>query len=122
VDGEGAVFSANPFIVPPPGVVVDCFSHTRSVTLSLRRHLVARGRVSVGDGFTDCAAVVPVKIQRRVSGFWKTVASTTTTGTGAYKKRIRDRVGKYRARAPMVSLTSGEICLGATSPVRRHTH
>jgi hypothetical protein len=122
VDREGAIFSANPFIVPPPGVVVDCFPHPRSVTLRLRRHLVARGRVSVGDGFTDCAAVVPVNIQRRVSGFWKTVGSTTTTDTGAYKKRIRDRVGRYRARAPKVSSMSGEICLRATSPIRRHTH
>ena len=83
---------------------------------------MARGRVSVGDGFTDCASVVPVKIQGRVSGHWETVGSTTTTDTGAYKKRIRDRVGKYRARAPKVSSSSGEICLRATSPVRRHTH
>jgi len=120
--GEGAALGAPPFIVPPPDVVVDCFPHPRSITLRLRRHLVARGRVSVGDGFTDCASVVPVKIQGRVSGHWETVGSTTTTDTGAYKKRIRDRVGKYRARAPKVSSSSGEICLRATSPVRRHTH
>jgi len=97
--------------------------HSRSITLSLRRHLVARGKVSVGDGFTACAASVPVKIQRRVSGGWKTVGSTTTTSTGAYSKRIRDRVGRYRARATRVSLNSGaDVCSRATSPVRRHTH
>jgi hypothetical protein len=55
--------------------------------------------VSVADLFTDCAASLPVKIQRRVSGDCKTVGSTTTTDAGAYKKRIRDRVGKYRARS-----------------------
>jgi hypothetical protein len=97
--------------------------HSRSITLSLRKHLVARGMVSVGDAFTACAASVPVKIQRRVSGHWKTVGSTTTTSTGAYKKRIRDRAGRYRARATRVSLNSGaDICSRATSPVRRHTH
>jgi hypothetical protein len=79
--------------------------------------------VSVGDGFTACAASVPVKIQRRVSGHWKAVGSTTTTSTGAYKKRIKDKTGKYRARATKVSLNSGaDVCSRATSPVRRHTH
>jgi hypothetical protein len=93
--------------------------HSRSVTLSLRRHLIARGMVSVGDGFTACAASVPVKIQRRVSGHWKTVGSTTTTSTGAYKKRIPNKHGKYRARATRVSLNSGaDICKRDTSPVR----
>jgi hypothetical protein len=96
--------------------------HSRSVTLSLRKHLVARGMVSVGDGFTACAATVPVKIQRRVSGHWKTVGSTTTTSTGAYKKRIPDKPGRYRARATRVALNSGaDICKRATSPVRRNT-
>jgi hypothetical protein len=97
--------------------------HSRSITLSLRKHLVARGMVSVGDAFTACAASVPVKIQRRVSGHWKTVGSTTTTSTGAYKKRIRDRAGRYRARAARVSLNSGaDVCSRAVSPVRRHRH
>jgi len=95
VDGEGAVLTDTAFQVPPPddhcGLPLE---HPRTVTLSLRRHLVARGKVSLGDGFTDCAASVPVKIQRRVSGRWRTVGSTTTTDTGAYRKRIRDRVGR----------------------------
>jgi hypothetical protein len=93
--------------------------HSRSITLSLRKHLVARGKVSVGDGFTACAATVPVKIQRRVSGHWKTVGSTTTTSTGAYKKRIPNKHGKYRARATRVAMNSGaDVCKRATSPVR----
>jgi hypothetical protein len=120
--GEGAVLTGTQFVVPPPGVIVDCFPHTRSITLSLRRHLVARGMVSADDGFTACAATVPVKIQRRVSGNWKTVASATTTSTGAYKKRIPDKTGRYRARATMVALNAGaDLCSRATSPVRRNT-
>jgi hypothetical protein len=103
--GERAVLSGTQFVVPPPGVEVDCFPHTRSIALSLRRHLVARGMVSADDGFTACAATVPVKIQRRVSGNWKTVASATTTSTGAYKKRIPDKTGRYRARATIAPLT-----------------
>jgi hypothetical protein len=97
--------------------------HSRSVTLTLKRHLVAKGIVSVGDGFTACVASVPVKIQRKTSGGWKGVGSTTTTSTGSYSKKLKDKEGKYRAKAPKVILNSGvDICSGAKSPVRKHTH
>jgi hypothetical protein len=118
----GRVQSTTLFTTPPP----DCplvVPVARSITLSLRKHLVARGKVSASSATAPagCTAAVPVKIQRRVSGHWKNVGSTTTSDTGAYKKRIKDRPGKYRAKAPKVTLTSGEICSGATSPVRRNT-
>jgi hypothetical protein len=113
--GGGTVTSTADFVVSTV--------HSRSITLSLRKHLVARGMVSVGDAFTACAASVPVRIQRRVSGSWKTVGKTTTTDTGAYKKRIRDRAGRYRARATRIALNNGaDVCSRATSPVRRHRH
>jgi hypothetical protein len=121
VVGEGAVLSAATFIVPPPDITCAPVAHVRSITLSLRRHLIARGKLSVGDGFTGCAASVPVKIQRRVSGDWKTVGSTTTTDTGAYKKRIKDRPGKYRSVARKINQFT-DFCLRAVSPIRRHTH
>jgi hypothetical protein len=98
-------------------------THSRSVTLSLRKHLVARGVVTVGDAFTACVSSVPVKIQLRKSGSWKTVGSTTTSASGSYKKRIRDREGKYRAKAPRVVLNNGvDICSADTSPARKHIH
>jgi hypothetical protein len=98
-------------------------AHSRSVTLSLKKHLVAKGVVSVGDGFTACVSSVPVKIQRRVSGNWKSVGSTTTTASGSYSKKIKDKTGKYRAKAPKVVLNAGvDVCSGAKSPVRKHTH
>jgi hypothetical protein len=112
--GGGTVASAADFVVSTV--------HSRSITLSLKKHLVARGMVSVGDGFGACSASVPVKIQRRVSGHWKNVGSTTTTSAGAYKKRIKDKPGKYRAKATKVSLNAGaDVCKKATSPVRRNT-
>ena len=55
----------------------------RGVTLMLRKHLVARGVVSASDESTACVMNVPIKIQHRVSGNWKTVGSTTTTATGS---------------------------------------
>jgi IPT/TIG domain len=96
--------------------------HSRSVTLKLVKHLVAKGHVSVGDGFTACAASVPVKIQRKVSGSWKNVGSTTTSASGSYKKKIKDKPGKYRAKAPKVALNAGvDVCKGDTSPVKKNT-
>jgi len=137
VVGEGAVLSGTAFQVPPPDVTCSAADHARSITLRLRRHLVARGRVrSVEDpAFTDCVASVPVKIQRRVSGRWETVGKTTTqrrvsgrwetvgktttTATGVYKKRIKDRPGKYRSVAPPIDQFT-DLCFRAGSPVRRY--
>jgi hypothetical protein len=66
-----------------------------------------------------------VKIQRRVAGGWKTVRTTTTSPTGSYKRRIPDKAGTYRAKAPRISrwpsLPTGfgpPACLRANSPVR----
>jgi hypothetical protein len=75
--------------------------------------------VSTSDGFTTCTASVPVKIQRRTSGRWKTVAATLTTASGFYREKIVNHSAKYRARARMVVPAGGmDICLAATSPVR----
>jgi hypothetical protein len=126
VIGEGAVLSGTAFQVPPPDIHCPPFAvdHARSVTLSLRKHLVARGRVSSTEdpAFTDCVASVPVKVQRRVSGRWRTVRTTTTSSTGSYRRRIPDRPGRYRAVAPRVSLGDPEtdLCFRAVSPVRKH--
>jgi hypothetical protein len=123
VVGEGAVLSDTRFEVVPPECDVFPLEQPRSVTLKLRKHLVARGMVSLtteGDGSMVCVASVPVKIQRRVSGPWKTVGSTTTNDTGAYNKRIKDKPGRYRATAPTMFLVEPilQTCLRAISPVR----
>ncbi len=96
-------------------------AHSRSVTLSLKKHIRAKGTVKVGDGFTACVSSVPVKIQRKSGGGWKNVGSTTTSASGSYSKKLKDKSGKYRAIAPKVALNNGvDVCLQATSPVRKH--
>ena len=111
----GSVTSATSFTVSTP--------HSRTVTLSLKKHLVARGSVTVGDAFAACISGVPVKIQRRKSGNWKTVGSTTTSASGSYKKKIKDKEGKYRAKVPGVSLNNGvDFCSADSSPARKHNH
>ena len=119
--GEGAVLSSVSFYVPPPGTHADCFDPieiSRSVTLREVRSLVARGAVSADNGYTACAASVPVKIQRRIAGEWKTVRTTTTSPTGSYSRRTPDKAGRYRAMAPGIVLFGPSSCLRAISPVR----
>jgi len=120
--GEGAGFSDTSFAVPPPDCPV-AGGIARNITLRLRDALVAKGKVSssVATAPAGCTAGVPVKIQRRRPGAgWKTVGKTTTSDTGAYRKKIRNRHGKYRSVAPKVTLTTGEVCNRDVSKVVRH--
>jgi hypothetical protein len=77
---------------------------------------VARGEVSAADGFADCVQNVTVRIQRRVSGDWRTVELTTTDATGLYRERIPDRSGPYRSVARKLVLGS-DVCTRARSPI-----
>jgi hypothetical protein len=119
----GTATSTDSFtVVTDPTACAPPTPFARSITLRLRDALVARGKVSAADATAPagCTAAVPVKIQRRVSGHWKTVGKTTTSDTGAYRKKIRNRHGKYRSLAPMVTLESGDVCARARSKVVRH--
>src|SRR4029450_1092154 len=98
--------------------------HPRAITLSLVRHLVARGTVTATDGFAACTSDVRVKIQRRrADGSWRTVGTDQTNDSGGYRERIPDRVGLYRAVAVRESLSGGaDICARDRSPTVRHRH
>jgi len=120
--GVDVDFSPTLFQVPPP----DCAAalpFARGITLRLRYALVARGKVTTSSATAPagCTAAVPVKIQRRrAGGGWRTVGSTTTSDTGGYRKKIRNRHGKYRSLAPKLTLASGDVCSRAVSKVVRH--
>lgn len=97
--------------------------HSRSVTLRLTKHVVAKGAVNVADTFTACEAGVPVKIQRKTKSGWKNVGSATTSASGSYSKKVKDKPGKYRAQVKKFTPDAGvNSCSKATSPVRKHTH
>ena len=98
-------------------------AHSRSLTLRLSKHVVAKGVVNVGDTFTGCESGVPVKIQRKTKSGWKNVGSATTSASGSYSKKVKDKTGKYRAQVKKFSPDAGvNSCSKATSPVRKHTH
>jgi subtilisin family serine protease len=97
-------------------------THARSITLFLRRHLVAKGRLAVNDGYSECRAGVPVQLQRRTGDRWSTVARDVTGGLGYFSVRVRDRTGIYRAVAVRASLGTDHICSRAVSLASRHRH
>jgi hypothetical protein len=115
--GNNTATSSTSFTVVPPTI------HQRTITLDLRRHLVARGLVTVNDGFGVCASNVPVKVQRLRDGRWRTVDIVTTNTDGTYRKHIPDRVGTYRAVATRLELNGGaDVCARNRSPRERHSH
>jgi hypothetical protein len=90
--------------------------HSRSISISLRRHLVVRGTVSAG-GFGACADDALVRIRRFVDGAWRTIATTHTNDDGFYRVRVPDQPGRYRALAPRETLGDSDICGRALSRV-----
>jgi hypothetical protein len=109
----GTRTSVTEFAVLPPT------PHARSVTLWLRRSLVATGRVIAANGFDACEANALLVIQRRVHKRWHHV-ETDVTGTGAaYRTRVPDRAGTYRTVAPRRIVNGGQdVCRRSVSPLR----
>jgi hypothetical protein len=97
--------------------------HNRNVTLKLKGHLTASGKVTVGDGFNACRSNVKVVIQHLKNGVWKNVGSDQTSGNGQYKDTVNDKNGKYRAIAKKKTLNGGDdVCVADTSAVVKHTN
>jgi streptogramin lyase len=112
----GTATSATNFVVQTGGPTV----HDRSVTLRLRKHLVAKGKVN--SDLDACASDLNVKIQRRGGGTWRTIATSTTGADGSYRQNIADKAGRYRALAPKASPDVDNQCRKAISLVVRHNH
>ena len=104
---------------PQPAPTTQPENVERSVHLALRRHLRSEGTVSSDDA--SCRSGAPVVIQRKRSGDWVDIGSTTTDSDGAFALKLRDRAGRYRAVAPEIS-SSERTCFAATSPTARHRH
>lgn len=113
VTPAGTATSADAFNVTQAGA-----RHPRSISLALRGHLVARGSVSSLQ--IDCSRNVPVHIQKRRSGGWRTIARTFTGSTGTYRAELLNRSGRYRAKTPVVARDDSVTCAGSISPTRTY--
>ena len=106
-------------------VTIQDDDHSRAISLRLRRHLRATGLVTVLDLVGQCRAAVPVQIQRRAAGRWRTLKSVTTKGDGTFSTSVPDRGGRYRARMKEQTKPVGgydHVCLAETSAIRTHKH
>jgi hypothetical protein len=123
--GIQGVFSTTSFLTPPPDCVEGGPTHARVISFKIKRSGKTGGVVSSQEdpAFTDCVSSVPVKIQRKKNGVWKTVGKTTTDDTGRYAKKVKNPKGKqrFRALAPKVNLGDPvtDTCSKAKSGVRK---
>jgi hypothetical protein len=124
----GEVFSTADFnVVTDPADCADLgpTKHARGISFKITKAGRASGVVKSTEdpAFTECVAAVPVKIQRKKGGAWKTVGKTVTDDAGAYVKKVKNPKGtqKFRALAPKVSLGDPvtDVCLKARSAVRK---
>jgi hypothetical protein len=100
--------------------IVTTVEHDRSITLHLRKHLVARGHVS--SDFEGCVSDVIVRVQRRKPGVgWKNAAVGTTNANGRFRVELLDKVGRYRAVAAEQTI-GADVCLAAKSNRVHHVH
>lgn len=95
IRGGAAVYPqptpASPVTVPPK-------THRMRVTLNLRNHLLASGRVTAPDGFSACVATAPVRLLRKRDGVHYPVGKLLfTDAEGRFSTRLRDRKGSYIA-------------------------
>jgi len=111
----GTGTSLTDFTVTPPA------SHARSVSLRLRLHLVATGRVVAAGSFDACEVGVVVKIQRRGPNGWHGSGRDATGVRARYREHVAERTGRYRTVVPRRIVNGGQdLCLRAVSPVRTH--
>ncbi len=105
---------------PPPPPPVE---HGRDVSLRLRRHLRARGVVTVHDGYLGCVPTsVTIRYKRRAKATWTVIRRPAVDpANNTYATKLRDRPGIYRTRIQQ-SATDTDICLAASSAKVRHRH
>ena len=107
------------------GAFEDRPQHDRTLTLELKRHLNASGKLTATDGFRPCRKGIKVKIQRKTGGLWDTVGSDLTNRRGIYGEALPDKTGKYRALATEQLVTfknASHFCHTALSTTENHDH
>ncbi len=92
----------------------------RSVSLKLKKHLVAKGTVTASE--PECVNGVTVKVQRKKSSGWKTVGKDTTDADGDYKEALDDKADKYRAKVSGFYPEIRTKCESDKSSTKKHSH
>lgn len=98
--------------------------HPMSLSLRLRRHLIAKGTLTADDGYTPCAIGAPIGLFRfnRSTEQFSFLKETVTSSTGTWRIKVRDKTGHYIALAPEGPVDELNFCLEALSDIKRHRH
>lgn len=108
---------------PSPTPTPEPVEHDVSLTLTMKRHLRATGRMSIRGGYLPCRRNAPVEIYRMIdSDTGRYVGEGTTRDDGRFGVRIKDRPGRYFAWGPPGPVNDLNLCLEAYSPISRHRH
>jgi hypothetical protein len=102
---------------PPP----EPQTFQREISLSLRRHLVATGVLTMIDPQPECQSG-NVNILRRYSTGWRIIFRSSTRDDGSFRVQLPDRSGRYRAELEAKELNESTNCGEASSDVVRHRH
>ncbi len=105
---------------PDPEEPID---HAIGLTLTMRGHLRATGRMSVPDGYLPCRRNAPIRIFRTTGSASEVFVKKTTTGDdGRFSIAVPDRAGRYYAFGPEGGVDELNNCLEAFSGYSRHRH
>lgn len=99
--------------------------HSRVLTLTLHRHLIAKGSLMMMDGYApSCVGGQLLQVYRRIPEGWWHVGTldTVTDENGSYRIRLPDIREAFKIVAPQVTPAPSELCAEATSTVGRHRH
>jgi hypothetical protein len=101
----------------------DPVTYTRTLGLTLKKHLRATGTLSVDGGPAECIATIEVKIQKKkAGGGWRTLKTDATNGLGVFRASLPDKKGTYRAKVAKLTVDDLNLCGGATSAKKKHRH
>ncbi len=96
--------------------------HRRGLTLTMRKHLTVKGRLSA-ETSPSCTSGQRVVVQRRASSTWRRVTTVATRADGSFRASVPDRVGRFRAISPSSTLDDGWTSCGrAMSSTTGHRH
>lgn len=112
-----------PTPTPTPTPTGEPVDHDVNLTLTMKRHLRATGRMSIPDGYLPCRRGAIVEVYRLIdSHTGRYVGEGVTGDDGRFGFRIHDRPGRYFAWGASGPVNDLNFCLEAFSQFARHQH
>lgn len=108
----------------PTGPVEADVTHPMKITLRFRRHLIALGRLTAADGFSQCATTAPMvllRYRKTAQTYFPVGKLRFTKPDGTFRFKIRDRTGRYAVLAYESPYDNSDNCAEAYA-FARHRH